>query len=327
MRSMASLSDTLPDDKKHLMGKLNAHIKEVMSTTSVTSMPTKPDCKFAPPFNTDVVEYGFDNFVPKNGDVLIASYPKTGTTWLREISRRICFHDDEEMMKTAAIMEIPFLSYLECGSKEKFEIVDALGLKRRVWGTHLTSDNVNMEKLTKHGVKIVYVMRNPKDMIVSMKKFFEGMAWFDSPEFKPLFKPEWKDFVQLLVDGKVPLQMKEGEWYPYHIRSWMQHKGEPNFHFVFYEDMKKNPHEEIARLCKFLEVPLTDENISHVVEATSFQSMLKSSKLAGGGDVKMFRKGGVGNWKEHFTVSQSEMVDRKMAEGLADLKIDFKYTL
>ena len=33
--------------------------------------------------------------------------------------------------------------------------------------------------------------------------------------------------------------MKEGEWYPHHIRSWMKYKDHPNVHFVFYEDMKQ----------------------------------------------------------------------------------------
>lgn len=168
-------------------------------------------------------------------------------------------------------------------------------------------------------------MRNPKDMIVSMKKFFGPMPWFNTPELKPFFPQEWDKFVEVLVSGKMPMQMKYGEWYPQHIKRWMELKNQPNFHFVYYEQMKKDPQGEASRLAKFMEVSLTEEQISQIVEATSFDSMKKKTEVYK--TFNMFRKGGVGNWKSHFTVSQSELVDEKMKEGLDGADVDFIYSL
>lgn len=328
-RVLDMIKDNVPEEKKPLVDELLVHVQQVMSNGGMKSMKSKPEYKFVAPFNSEVVEWQYDNWSPNNGDVLIASYPKTGTTWLREIARNIYYFGDEKLMNVSKLMEVPFMSYLEAGSDVKFDIVDSLPMKKRVWGTHLTTETLNIEKLTKSGLKIIYVMRNPKDMIVSMKKFFESMPWLNTPELQPMFPKDWNEFVDVVASGKMPMQMKYGEWYPHHIRSWMKLKGQPNFHFVYYEKMKKDPQAEISRLAKFLEVSLTEEQISQIVSATSFDAMKKASAAFSNSKsgVQMFRKGGVGNWKSHFTVAQSELVDVKLKEELDGVDVEFIYSL
>jgi len=94
---------------------------------------------------------------------------------------------------------------------------------------------------------------------------------------------------------------------------------------VFYEDMKRDPKKEITRLAAHIGVTRTEAEIEDVVKVTSFDHM----KAARGpeGVVKMFRKGGVGNWKDHFTDEQSELVDEMTKKDLGDLDIQFTYEL
>ncbi|KAI8749223.1 sulfotransferase 1C4 [Biomphalaria glabrata] len=45
------------------------------------------------------------------------------------------------------------------------------------------------------------------------------------------------------------------------------------------------------------------------------------------GDPVMYRKGEVGDWKNTFTVAQSEWLDQIIAREMAESKLTFKYTL
>lgn len=321
------LSQNLPQDKQGLVRELCEHVAEKFKQDFIEEMPGWPGYKFVCPFNSEVVQFAMDQWSARDGDVIIASYPKTGTTWLREVVRQIVNYGDEKLLETSKMCEIPFLGYLEAGPTCKYEIVDSLPLKRRVWGTHVSRELVNTEKLTKNGVKIIYIMRNPKDMVVSMKKFFEGMPWMQVPNLKPHFPGDFEGFVKSQIEGNMPMQMKFGEWYVHHAKGWMQMRGNSNFHFVYYENMKKDPKEELNRLCKFLGCNLNSEQIDDIADKTSFDSMKKTSGYAGG-SITMFRKGGVGNWKEHFTVALSELVDKKVEEDLGENSgIEFTYQL
>jgi len=314
INGLIALKENIPEEKGFLVDKLLKEVKKC-ATTGVTHMKSRPDYLFVPPFNTEIVEWEFDNWTPRKGDLLIASYPKTGTTWVREICRQIIYRNDEESMRLSKSFETPFVSYLEGGSVEKFEIVDLMGMKRRVWVTHLPAEIVNLKKYKEMGLKIIYVMRNPKDTIISMKKFFEGLPWNSTPEMKKFLPSDLHQFIQNLVSGEVPMMMKSGEWYPHHIKSWLSLDADPNFLKVVYEEIKKDPHKEIKKISNFLDAALNDKELDEVVEKTSFGSMKQMSSLK---SVQMFRKGGVGGWKDHMTDDQSELIEKKMAEVLPD---------
>jgi len=46
-----------------------------------------------------------------------------------------------------------------------------------------------------------------------------------------------------------------------------------NILILRYEDMKENPAREVAKVMKFLEINLTDEDVDDIVKQTSFESM------------------------------------------------------
>jgi len=241
------------------------------------------------------------------------------------VTRQIVNHGNEKALAASKLCETPFLGYLEGGTSGKFEVIDELPIDKRVWATHLQPEVLNMDKYIKQGMKFVYVMRNPKDMTVSLRKFLDNLPWITGTAgIREYYPEDMNGFVKSLVAGKMPMQMKAGEWYPHHIRSWMKYRNHHNFHFVFFEEMKRDPKKETARLAKFLGATLTDEQLDEIISVTSFDSMKKSGSYS---KMKFFRKGGVGNWKEHFTDEQSELVDEMMKKDLGDLDIQFTYEL
>ncbi|VDI62289.1 Hypothetical predicted protein, partial [Mytilus galloprovincialis] len=84
-----------------------------------------------------------------------------------------------------------------------------------------------------------------------------------------------------------------------------------------YEEMKKDPKTEIRKLADFLEVQCTDKLIEDIAKATSFENM-KENKIdfskAVDGITHIYRKGIVGDWKNHFTVAQNEQFDAQYVE-------------
>lgn len=323
--AIEGLNEILPDDKKGLIDKIVESIFDSVSVTTIVSDPIRPEYKIAPPFNAAVVQWTKDNWKPRSGDVIVASFPKTGTTWTREIVRRILYKDNEEKYKISKLCELPFFGYLEAASAVKYELVDELELERRVWGTHLVTDLLNMENILESGAKIIYIMRNPKDTVVSLKKFLENMPFMKHPEIKKFFPDDMDAYVKAFVEGKLPVFMKEGEWYPHHILSWWKYKNNPNVHFVFYENMKKNPEAEVQLISKHIGVTLTKEEVAGIVEKTSFNAMKKAANK-GLTRVEMFRKGGIGNWKEHLTEEMSKLVETEMTKQIGNLPIDFVYS-
>ena len=82
---MIGLQKHLPEEKHPLLPKLGMSIKMAVEVDEMKSMKSKPDYQFMPPFSPEVVEWAHDNWTPRGGDVLVASYPKTGSLLRLEI--------------------------------------------------------------------------------------------------------------------------------------------------------------------------------------------------------------------------------------------------
>ena len=80
--------------------------------------------------------------------------------------------------------------------------------------------------------------------------------------------------------------------------------------------MKQNLHEQVQQIIKFIDIELSEEQIQRVIDHCSFNSM-KANKMTNR-DIgwlfdqnvsKFMRKGEVGDWKNYFTLAQSELFD------------------
>ncbi|XP_069830984.1 amine sulfotransferase-like isoform X2 [Dendropsophus ebraccatus] len=168
--------------------------------------------------------------------------------------------------------------------------------------------------------KMIYVSRNPKDVLVSFYHFYK---------IKPNIKCtiSWEAFIELFLSGKV----LGGSWFD-HVIGWDTHKEDFNILFVTYEEMIKDLRSAVKKICKFVAINLDEEAIDTVVEKATFKNM-KHDPVANykfiSNDVldqskgNFLRKGIVGDWKNHMTVAQSEMFDKVYKEKMRDLPIKF----
>ncbi|KAL8176877.1 UNVERIFIED_CONTAM: hypothetical protein K2H54_039715 [Gekko kuhli] len=265
-----------------------------------------------------------ENFEARPDDLLIASYPKAGTTWTQEIVDLILAGGDVEKAHWAPVyIRIPFL---EIGSFPDFPSgVDLLmgAPSPRVIKTHLPFQLLPKSFLEKD-CKIIYVARNAKDSLVSYY-FFDRMNLLQ-PDPGP-----WDGYVKKFMEGTVAW----GSWYD-HVRHYWDERANHRILYLFYEDMKEDLAREVRRVMDFLEIDLPEDTVQKITHHTSFQAM-KDNPMSNYStfpdailDKKIssfMRKGEVGDWKNYFTVAQREVFDADYQRKMEGTTLHFRDVL
>eukprot|EP00105_Crassostrea_gigas_P039065 XP_019923213.1 PREDICTED: sulfotransferase family cytosolic 1B member 1 [Crassostrea gigas] len=251
-------------------------------------------------------------------DVIITTYLKSGSHWVWEI---IC------MLLQGTT------SFVKEGKGSQFlEALDDLNLinkmtSPRTLNTHLPYRWLPRKHLENDG-KIVHVVRNPKDVAVSMFFHFKETGEFVGSEML-----DFDDRVNGMLSN-APNQ-PYGGWFTYE-KDFMK-RSKSNIHFVHFERLKRYPLEEIKRLADFLRVSYSDQLIFHIAEKCNFTSLKEADdttkdttmckkNVHGPNSKSIFLDGTIENWKEYFTVSQSERFDDYFCEQMqgCDFKIEFE---
>ncbi|XP_019205155.1 cytosolic sulfotransferase 3 isoform X2 [Oreochromis niloticus] len=254
------------------------------------------------------------NFQARPDDILIATYPKAGTTWVSQILDLLYFGQTcPERQKTIPIYErVPFL---EIGK----DLADKLATTPRLIKTHFPVQFVP-KSFWEQNCRIVYVARNAKDNMVS---YFH----FDRMNVVEPEAGEWNNYFHRFLEG----QMLFGSWYD-HVNGWWKKKQNySNIHYMFYEDMIEDTEREIDKLCSFLGLSRSAEEKKMISGGVQFDKM-KKNEMANYSTLPVMdfkispfmRKGKVGDWKNHFTVAQNEVFDEDYKKKMKDPTLQFR---
>ncbi|XP_045132232.1 sulfotransferase 1C4-like [Portunus trituberculatus] len=170
---------------------------------------------------------------------------------------------------------------------------------------------------------VVYVARNPKDMMVSFYWFWKDFSIFQ-------YRGDFESCVRQLMNGSTLFS----PYWP-HVKEAWQKRHHPNVHFVFYEDLKADTMLELRKLNDFLGTRLSEVKLEAVAQHISFSSMKHSGDIhikKIWGEAKLdktsfFRKGTTGDWKYHFSPELQEEVDRWIEKNVADTDISLRWAL
>lgn len=260
-------------------------------------------------------------FRPDPSDLLIATYPKAGTTWTQEIIDLLIHNGDAEACKRAPTpMRSPFLEL-----KSPPPIPSGLDLLKQMPPPRLIKTHLPLQLVPpafwENKCKVIYVARNAKDNLVSYYHF--DCMNKTQPEPGP-----WDGYIHKFMRG----ELAWGSWYDHVKRYWVERE-KRNILYLFYEDMKENPRREVVRIMKYLDLSVSDEVIDKIVELTTFKKM-KDNPMANYSfvpnpvfdqSVSVFmRKGEVGDWKNHFTPEQSKMFDEDYEKQMKDANMPFR---
>ncbi|XP_060567370.1 sulfotransferase 1B1-like [Ruditapes philippinarum] len=167
-----------------------------------------------------------------------------------------------------------------------------------------------------NGGKTILVFRNPKDSAVSMYYMMRKQKIVGD------FDISWNQFLRYWLEGKILF----GSFFDYYNKWQEELKTNPMMDVlvVQYENLKKNTLNEVRRIQNYLGLNHSDERLQEVINRCSIDNLrndvdsgkLKTQLIDNNGKSALYRKGIIGDWKNHFTVSQNEEF-----EAIADEKM------
>uniref|UniRef100_A0A672IP34 Sulfotransferase n=1 Tax=Salarias fasciatus TaxID=181472 RepID=A0A672IP34_SALFA len=257
------------------------------------------------------------NFQARPDDILIATYPKAGTTWVSNILDLLHFGQREKPIPLHD--RVPFLETFFTDFDSGVDLANKLPTSPRLIKTHLPVQFVP-KSFWEQKSRIVYVARNAKDNVVSYFHFDRMNKGHPEPG-------DWSSYLQRFKQGK----MVFGSWYD-HVNNWWKKKQTySNLHYMFFEDMVEDTGREIDKLCSFLGLTPSAEEKERVTGGVQFDNMKKDGMANYSTNIVMdfkvspfMRKGKVGDWKNHFTVDQNEEFDEDYKTKMKDPTLQFR---
>ncbi|XP_010203074.1 amine sulfotransferase-like [Colius striatus] len=254
-----------------------------------------------------------EDFEINDSDIFLVTYPKSGTVWTQNILSLILHEGHRDGTENKQIMErIPWLEYMSDVNYEDLPLP-------RVFATHLPYYLVPRDLRNRRG-SIIYVTRNPKDVMVSYYHFSKFMTALEEI-------PDFNAFMERFLAGKV----LASSWMD-HVAGWYSHAKDFNILFLTYEEMKKDLRSAVLKICDFIGKKLSEEEVDSVVKQATFENMKKDPRanyenlpddITAKDKGSFLRKGTVGDWKNMMTVAQSERFDKVLEEKMKTLPIKF----
>jgi len=280
------------------------------------------------PFNQQRLEWFRNNVVLRERDIVIATYPKCGTTLLEQIVLLSLggYKDPERLMhpkcknvyhrRTNFGKIWPLLNVVANEKDDRFDsevaedeeldnefsitmsIQEFKNIKgRRVIKLHMPADLCTFaltNGLIPKGVKVIFCVRDPRDAVVS--------AYYHPGH--PAGSWDFHAFAAFYSKFGFPWAT-----YSYHARSWldMMNKCPDAVILLKYEDIIKDMEKTMLSLLEFLDIKRTQTEIKEICTLSSFSNMKKSSNNA-----DHMRKGKVGDNKSMFSEQGLTQFEERM---------------
>jgi aryl sulfotransferase len=247
----------------------------------------------------------------RDGDIVVATPIKSGTTWVQAIILHLIFQDLNVRDVNA------FSPWVEIRRRPFADILNDLKQQdhRRCMKTHLPLDGLPFDSR----VKYVVIGRDPRDVFMSLWNFYTSFSdGFFDPEHEPHFpafpRPPQNihDFWQTWISqGTFPW---ERDGYPFwsvfhHMSTWWDARLRDNVLVLHFNDLLRDLPSEIIRIRDFLDISSSPSLIAEIALKVEFSQMKKDAaqidpfgeaSLKGGAESFIY-KGTNGRWKDVLT--------------------------
>ncbi|XP_006818743.1 sulfotransferase 1A2-like [Saccoglossus kowalevskii] len=266
----------------------------------------------------------------RQDDIIVQGFPKSGNTWmiflLQELypDLNVFQHGDKKVppMLEWLIMEPTMFGEVDTpllNAVKSFQMNPSVTSSPRLIKSHLPYELFPKQAL-QTGTKVIYIARNPKDVVTSSYHWFNKACALQGII-------TWKSHLKYFIDGNLPFT----PWVN-HVAGWREHSEDENVLCVTYEDMVKDTKTTVRAITEFLGRPLPDSQLENAISNTSIDNLRNNPTSASKIDMDetfmpnyvagYFRKGKVGDWKNHFTVAENEMFEDVIVKKLKEKGIE-----
>ena len=264
----------------------------------------------------------WNDFKFRDDDIVIATYAKSGTSWMQQIIAQMMLGPDPDL----AVADMsPWLDLRVPPKEVKLPAVEAQ-THRRFLKTHLPVDALVFSPKAKY----IYIGRDARDVAWSFHHHHmtANDLWYqvlnDTPGLvgPPIGRPN-PDVRQYW------LEWLRGDGYPFwsfweNVRTWWAIRGLPNVLLVHFNDLKRDMPGQMRRIAQFLDIPVAAADWPRIQEFCSFEWMkknaTKSVPLGGafweGGAETFVNKGSNRRWAETLTAADNAEYEAKVLQEL-----------
>jgi aryl sulfotransferase len=220
----------------------------------------------------------WNDFKFRDDDIVIATYGKSGTTWVQQIVSQFLF-DGAEGLEVAEMS--PWLDLRVPPKEVKLKAVEAQ-THRRFIKTHLPVDALVFGPCAKY----IYIGRDGRDVIFSMynhhananEQWYKALNESPGRVGPPIEKPP-ADLRQYFREWR------DGDGFPFwpfweNVRSWWEVRSLPNVLMLHFADLKRNLSGEIRRIASFLDIPIDEARFPAILSHCSFDYMKANATKA-----------------------------------------------
>ena len=275
--------------------------------------------------------------------IWVASYPKSGNTWVRSIISSLVYTEDGifDFPSIKKIDQYPQRRFLEHFTQDYKNIHEIkkhwitsqerinLDTKIKFFKTHHLNCKIDNYPFTNKECTraTIYIVRDPRNLIDSISNHF-SKSIEESKKFLLTSK--------ILSPGK-EIELRGGNVITY-LGSWKEHykfwtNDNENLLIIKYEDLVKNIHQEIDKIIAFLknyiDLEVSDTKKENIIKSTSFEAL---KKIEDNGDftenvfvkgrsekVRFFNKGPNNNWQKTLPTKIQKDLETELNNELKEL--------
>jgi len=229
--------------------------------------------------------------------IWLASYPKSGNTWVRSFLTTVLYSVDREnsFEHLSKIKQFPVSTqlnnyiddYKDMGQLARSWLIaqQAINLdgKIKLFKTHHVNCKIDNQPFTDldNTLGVVHIVRDPRNVVTSIKNHYS--------------LPNIKAAKNFLLDDNMWIQRPEkesgqndGRVVPTLISSWKTNyqswkNKSKNYLLIRYEDLVNSPFESFKKICeyisKLMDIEIKDEKIEKAILTNSFEKLKKLEEM------------------------------------------------
>jgi aryl sulfotransferase len=252
------------------------------------------------------------DFRPRAGDIVVATYPKCGTTWTQRIVDLLIHQSTapRPILENSPWLDAKIFAPIE----ENLATLDAQTQRRSV-KSHLPFDSLPVWD----SVKYIHTARDGRDACFSMHNHQLGMneaagrmvaaanGWPADAPGRVIPEDPYDWFVQWIGEAEAGGDGVNGDvpYFEYEMTYWRE-RARPNLLLVHYNDLKADLMGEMRRISTFLEIDTPEAVLAELAAAAQFDAMksqgaellTKVTDMFDKGHERFLNKGTNGRWKD-----------------------------